>query len=355
MVPIKLQKKIFLVHSINMSNINQNNEIVHINKEISSLQDRLKINKKSLNQFQNGLMEIGRMRVKQGQKTNLSETKKIQNIVNNIYQNKIKYIEKKANLLRNTLAHVKKRERLFKKGLKKIAKMQNLSQNEFNQIGVMRGLSRDELEQIAKIRIKNYEDMKKENLIISLLKSKESIAELFNDNNLYDNEISDIRRIPNRLRDILPKKDRKEIKDKFNEMKLPRNISEEEQEKNNEYLRKLVRIFDNKEKYGPGNRDDFDYNGITDIPILFGETSEEDYYKPIFVKSSHKGNYKYFESNGDKEKILSVKQYLNKIAPYLYDLINDHRIGRRVWKIQINMHVNFISSRDTGETRTYYV
>ena len=36
-------------------------------------------------------------------------------------------------------------------------------------------------------------------------------------------------------------------------------------------------------------------------------------------------------------------------------MINDHRIARRVWKIQINMHVNFISSRDTGETRTYYI
>ena len=48
-------------------------------------------------------------------------------------------------------------------------------------------------------------------------------------------------------------------------------------------------------------------------------------------------------------------QYHFIIAPYLYDLINDHRIARRVWKIQINMHVNFISSRDTGETRTYYI
>ena len=60
-------------------------------------------------------------------------------------------------------------------------------------------------------------------------------------------------------------------------------------------------ILNNKEKYGPCNRDDFDYDGITDIPILFGQTSEEDYYKPIFVKSSHKGNYKYYKSNGDKE------------------------------------------------------
>ena len=83
------------MHRINMSNINQNNEIVHIIKEISSLQDRLKINKKSLNQFQNGLMEIGRIQVKQGQKTNLSQTKKIQNIVKNIFQNKIKHIEKR--------------------------------------------------------------------------------------------------------------------------------------------------------------------------------------------------------------------------------------------------------------------
>ena len=138
----------------------------------------------------------------------------------NIFKNKIKHIKKKADLLKNALVNVKKRKRLFEKGLKKIAKMQNLSQNEFNQIAEMRGLSRDELEQIAKIRrIKNYEDMKKEDLIISLLKSKQSIAELFNNNNLYDNEISDIRRILNRLRDILPRKENIERKLKISFMK----------------------------------------------------------------------------------------------------------------------------------------
>ena len=89
--------------------------------------------------------------------------------------------------------------------------MQNLSQNEFNQITVMRDLSRYELEQIAN---KNYEDMKKEDLIISPLKSKESTDEVFNDNR-YDEEISDIRRIINRLRDILPKKERKELRIRF--------------------------------------------------------------------------------------------------------------------------------------------
>ena len=211
--------------------------------------------------------------------------------------------------------------------------MQNLSQNEFNQFAEMRGLTQDELKQIAKIRrIKNFKNMEKEDLIISLLKSKESIAELFNDNH-NDNEINDIRRILNRLRDMLPKKDRKEIKDKLYGIEHQINISEEEQERNAEYLRKLVIIFNYNDKNGPDNSDDFHYDGITDIPILFGQNSEEDYYKPIFVKSSHEGNYKHYESNGDKEKRLSVYQYLNKIRPYLYDLINDHRIARRVWKI----------------------
>ena len=187
-----------------MPNTQQNNEIKHINEEINLLQDLLKKNEKSLNQFQNGLVQIGRTRVKKGQRTNLSRTKKMQNIVKNIFQNKIKQIKKNANLLQNTL--VKKRNRLFEKRLKKIAKMQNLSQNELNQIAEMRDQSRDELERIAKIRrIKNYEEMTKEELIISLLKSKQSIAELFN-NNLFDNKISGIRRIFNRLRDILPRK-----------------------------------------------------------------------------------------------------------------------------------------------------
>ena len=76
----------------------------------------------------------------------------------------------------------------------------------------MRGQSRDELEQITKIRrIKNYEEMSNKESIISLLKSKQSIAEFFN-NNLSDYKISDIKRIFNRLRDILPKRYRKEIK-----------------------------------------------------------------------------------------------------------------------------------------------
>ena len=135
--------------------------------------------------------------------------------------------------------------------------------------------------------------MTKEELIISILKSKQSIAELFkNNNNLCDNKISDIRRILSRLRDILPKKDRKKIKDKLYRIEHQRNVSEERKEENDEYLnlRKLVRILTNKVEHGPNDRDDFDYFGIRDTENLFGKVNEEDYYKPILVKSSFNGN-----------------------------------------------------------------
>ena len=91
-----------------MPNINQNNEIEHVNKEITILQDRFKINEKSLNQFQNGSTRIGRIRIKQGQRTNFSLIKKIQKIMKDIFKNKIKHIQKKADLLKNALVNVKK-------------------------------------------------------------------------------------------------------------------------------------------------------------------------------------------------------------------------------------------------------
>ena len=53
-----------------------------------------------------------------------------------------------------------------------------------------------------------------------------------------------------------------------------------------------------------------------------------DYYKSKLVESSSKNNYKYYESRGDKDKKLSVKQYLYKIMSYFSDLINDHKAIR---------------------------
>ena len=46
------------------------------------------------------------------------------------------------------------------------------------------------------------------------------------------------------------------------------------------------------------------------------------------------------------------------IKPYLSDLINDQKAvenNSNEWKIQTNMHVNFVSSNDNGENGTIFV
>ena len=60
-------------------------------------------------------MQNGRILVKKGQRTNLSQTEKIQNVIKNVFQNKIEQIKKNTNLLQNILAHVKKERDYLKK------------------------------------------------------------------------------------------------------------------------------------------------------------------------------------------------------------------------------------------------
>ena len=53
-----------------------------------------------------------------------------------------------------------------------------------------------------------------------------------------------------------------------------------------------------------------------------------------------------------------MEQYLDMIKPYLSDLINENKAienNSNEWKIQINMHVSFVSSNDNGENRTVFV
>ena len=46
------------------------------------------------------------------------------------------------------------------------------------------------------------------------------------------------------------------------------------------------------------------------------------------------------------------------IIPYWKELINNHKAIRNnsnEWKIQLNMHIRFVSSNDTGDFRAFYV
>ena len=72
---------------------------------------------------------------------------------------------------------------------------------------------------------------------------------------------------------------------------------------------------------------------------------EEDYYEPVKTINAVNNNYIEYESNGDKDKILSVEEYLDMIKQYLSDLINDH-MTQDEWKIKLAMEINFTASKD---------
>ena len=122
---------------------------------------------------------------------------------------------------------------LSEKGLERIAKMQNLPQNQLKQVIKMQNQSRDELEQIAKMRrIKNYEDMSKEGLLIALLKSEQSPAKLHN--KVEENKVEETKKYP--------------------------------------------------------DHNGLGYERIRSVKDLFDE-SDKNYYEPVIIKSSFKNNY----------------------------------------------------------------
>ena len=59
---------------------------------------------------------------------------------------------------------------------------------------------------------------------------------------------------------------------------------------------------------------------IRDISTLL-EQEEKDHYKPINAGNFWNNNYIECKSSGHRKKTLSVKQYLDKIKPYLGDII----------------------------------
>ena len=48
--------------------------------------------------------------------------------------------------------------------------------------------------------------------------------------------------------------------------------------------------------------------------LLEHENEEENYYKPVRVSNFWSNSYIEYESNGDRNKTLSVEEYLNKIS-----------------------------------------
>ena len=77
---------------------------------------------------------------------------------------------------------------------------------------------------------------------------------------------------------------------------------------------------------------------------------EKDHYEPKKSVCAFNNNYIQYESIGDGDKNLSIKEYIDIIRPYLSDIINNYKTQGE-WKIHLTMAINFISSKDSDETR----
>ena len=84
------------------------------------------------------------------------------------------------------------------------------------------------------------------------------------------------------------------------------------------------------------------------IKNLFEHEEEENYCKPVKVSNFWSNNYIEYKSNGDRNKTLSVEEYLTKIRPCLKDIINNLKKSN-TWKIQLTIANNFISSIQNDE------
>ena len=106
--------------------------------------------------------------------------------------------------------------------------------------------------------------------------------------------------------------------------------------------------------------DDIEYKATTDIKSLYDDIDDDDYYKPIKIYNAFNDSYVEYQSDGYKDKILSIKEYLYMIRQYPSDTINCHKDE---WKIQLSMRINFSPSENTedsedsedfNETRSLY-
>ena len=80
---------------------------------------------------------------------------------------------------------------------------------------------------------------------------------------------------------------------------------------------------------------------------------KKDVHKPIKISGAFSDNFVEYQSNGNRDKSISIARYLNNIRENLKKLINDQKKNGE-WKIQLIMKIDFISSRNFIESRDIY-
>ena len=92
---------------------------------------------------------------------------------------------------------------------------------------------------------------------------------------------------------------------------------------------------------------------IRDFRNLFVH-EDEDYCKPLRVSNFWSNNYIKCESNGDKNKTMSIEEEFDKSRSYIKDIIN-YLKKYDTWKIQLVIAINFMYSKENHEQRVMYL
>ena len=119
-----------------------------------------------------------------------------------------------------------------------------------------------------------------------------------------------IKKFITELEMLLSKSERNNIRKRLNE--IDRERPNKRQEKR--LLDELTKIFNDlqfKKEHINIAFDSCSYYGLKDLEYTFGDL--DDYYKPILTKESFDSNYQMYTCRDDKERNMSIKEYLEKL------------------------------------------
>ena len=80
--------------------------------------------------------------------------------------------------------------------------------------------------------------------------------------------------------------------------------------------------------------------------------TKKDNHKLVRIGNAFSSNYIEYKYSGDKDKTLSIKNYL-EVKPHLSDIITDHKTKGEC-KIHLTMAIKSFSSKDSEEIRTMH-
>ena len=203
-----------------------------------------------------------------------------------------------------------------------LAKKENISQIELDEVRRLSDLPANILRKLVQLRNVDSAGLKSSEFYI-LMRTQKDHKETEYLNHLQAEPISDIKSMIIKIKKfitglgmLLSKSERNIIRKRLNEIDRERPNTRQVKR----LLDELTKIFNDlkfKKNHINNAFDSSSYYDLKDLEYTFGDL--DDYYKPILAKESFNGNYQMFTCRGDKERNMSIKEYLEKIKPYRFN------------------------------------